>query len=306
MGLTSVSDCRIFVYREWRYDMNLITIFSRFPDQEACLEHLEHIRWGDDPFCPLCGDHDVARKADTDRQGRWNCHGCKSSFNVLSKTIFQKTRIPLQKWFLAIGLQVNAKKSLSSCQLARDLNLNQKTAWYMQQRIRAAMAQEEGRLLYGIVEADETYVGGKPRHKSKDNKRGRGTRKTPVIGAVERGGQVRAQVADDLSGKGVAAFIKRVVDTAASVLVTDEYPAYKVLGKDMRHAVIEHNRSYADGQVHTNTVEGVWSLLKRAWYGSHHHYSRCYSPLFVAETAWKYNHRKDPDAFSTFLRGCMV
>ena len=285
--------------------MNLISIFSRFPDQESCLEHLECLRWAGDPFCLLCGDHDVARKADTDRQGRWNCHGCKSSFNVLSGTIFQKTRIPLQKWFLAIGLVVNAKKSLSSHQLARDLQITQPTAWYMQQRIRAAMATEEGRLLYGIVEADETYVGGKPRYKNKNNKRGRGTDKTPVIGAVERGGQVRAQVADDLSGKGVAAFIHRVVDTAASTLVTDEYPAYKVLDKDLPHAVIEHSEGYVDGAVHTNTVEGVWSLLKRAWYGSHHHYSRRYCPLFVAEAAW-YNHRKDEDAFSTFLRGCMA
>ena len=286
--------------------MNLITIFYRYPDQESCLEHLEQLRWGDDPFCPLCGDHDVARKADTDRTGRWNCHGCKSSFNVLSKTIFCKTRIPLQKWFLAIGLQVNAKKSLSSYQLARDLQLTQPTALYMQQRIRAAMAQDEGRLLYGIVEADETYVGGKPRYKSKDNPRGRGTPKTPVIGAVERGGQVRAQVADDLSGKGVAKFIKGVVDTAASILITDEYKAYNALDKDMPHAVIKHAEGYVDGAIHTNTVEGVWSLLKRAWYGSHHHYSRRYSPLFVAEACWKYNHRKDEDAFSTFLRECMV
>ena len=286
--------------------MNLITIFSRFPDQEACLEHLERVRWGNDPFCPLCGDHDVARKADNDRQGRWNCHACKSSFNVLSGTIFQKTRIPLQKWFLAIGLQVNAKKSLSSCQLARDLQLNQKTAWYMQQRIRAAMAKDEGRLLYGIVEADETYVGGKPRYKGKDNPKGRGTHKTPVIGTVERGGEVRAQVTDDLSSKGIAAFIKGAVDTAASLLVTEEYPSYKALRKDMPHAVINHAEDYVDGEVHTNTVEGLWSLLKRAWYGSHHHYTLRYSPLFVAETCWKYNYRKDGDAFSQFLPACMA
>ena len=286
--------------------MNLISIFSRFPDQESCLEHLECLRWAGDPFCPLCGDHDVARKADTDRQGRWNCHGCKSSFNVLSGTIFQKTRIPLQKWFLAIGLVVNAKKSLSSHQLARDLQVTQPSAWYMQQRIRAAMASDEGELLHGIIEADETYVGGRPRYKNKNNKRGRGTDKTPVIGAVERGGQVRAQVADDLTGKGVSAFINRVVDTAASILITDEYKAYNALDKDMPHAVIKHAEQYVDGAVHTNTVEGVWSLLKRAWYGSHHHYSRRYCPLFVAEAAWKYNHRKDADAFSVFLRGCMA
>ena len=144
--------------------MNLINILTRYPDQEACIEHLEVVRWRDDPDCPLCGSVKVARKADSGRAGRWNCHDCKSSFNVLSGTIFEKTKVPLQKWFMAIGLIVNAKKSMSSCQLARDLDLTQPTAWYMQQRIRAEMAKKQGSIiLQGVVEADETYVGGKPR-----------------------------------------------------------------------------------------------------------------------------------------------
>ena len=148
--------------------MNLINIFTRFPDQESCLAHMEKVRWGDDPHCPHCGGAKVARKADGHRVGRWNCHDCKSSFNVLSGTIFEKTKLPLQKWFMAIGLMVNAKKSLSSCQLARDLDLNQKSAWYMQQRIRAEMATKQGSiLLQGVIEADETYVGGKPRKRNR-------------------------------------------------------------------------------------------------------------------------------------------
>ena len=139
--------------------MNLISIFSLYPDQESCIEHLENVRWGDNPCCPKCGCLEVARKADGDRIGRWNCHACKSSFNVLSGTIFEKTRVPLQKWFLAIGLMIHAKKSLSSCQLARDLELTQPTAWYVQHRIRAAMTADQRPLLQGIVEADETYLG---------------------------------------------------------------------------------------------------------------------------------------------------
>ena len=131
--------------------MNLITIFHQFPDQEACIEHLEQIRWRGEACCLLCGSVKVARKADGGRVGRWNCFDCKSSFNVLSGTIFQKTRIPLQKWFLGIGLMVNAKKSLSSHQLARDLELTQPTALYMQERIRASMAADESDLLHGIV-----------------------------------------------------------------------------------------------------------------------------------------------------------
>ena len=177
--------------------MDLIKVFQRFPDHESCLEHLEQARWGDRPACPLCGSLSVAHKADSFRQGRWNCHDCKSSFNVLSGTIFQKTKLPLQKWFLAISLVLNAKKSVSSYQLSRDLDLNQKSAWFMAMRIRRAMISE-GELLSGIVEAVETYVGGRPRkpNKRKDDvkhPRGRGTDKLPIVGAVERGGNVVAQ-----------------------------------------------------------------------------------------------------------------
>ena len=157
--------------------MNLFDILTRFPDQQSCIAHLERIRFGDEPYCPLCGGMDVARKKDRNRVGRWNCHDCKSSFNVLSKTIMQQTQVPLQKWFCAIALIVNAKKSLSSCQLARDLDLTQQTAWYMQQRIRAAMASKQLPLLKGIIEADETYVGGRPRRrrnrKNNDNQKTR-------------------------------------------------------------------------------------------------------------------------------------
>ena len=146
----------------------LIQIFTRYPDHEACLEHLEEVRWAGSPHCPHCGGQKVARKADGHRVGRWNCHDCKSSFNVLSGTIFEKTKIPLQKWFVAIGLIVNAKKSLSSCQLSRDLEMNQKSAWFMQQRIRSGIASmEQSIMLQGVVEADETYVGGKPRKPTK-------------------------------------------------------------------------------------------------------------------------------------------
>ena len=293
--------------------MNLLTIFTRYPDQEACIEHMERVRWGDEAHCPHCGSVKVARKADGYRVGRWNCHDCTASFNVLSGTIFEKTKIPLQKWFMAIGLMVNAKKSLSSPQLARDLELNQKSAWFMQQRIRAAMAADHGPLLQGIVEADETYVGGKPRKGNRRNDdgpgapRGRGTRKTPVIGAVERGGKVSARIATDLSGKGILRFLTETVDPHGTLLVTDEYRAYKAATrKRYNHAIVNHSVTYADGETHTNTIEGFWALLKRAWYGSHHHYSRHWMPLFVAEAAWKYNHRKTEKNFGSFLRGCLA
>ena len=290
--------------------MNLISIFNQFPDQQSCIAHLEAIRWPETAFCLLCGSERVARKIERGRQGRWNCHGCTSSFNVLSGTIFQQTQIPLQKWFLAIGLMVHVKKSLSSYQLARDLELTQRTAWYMQQRIRAAMANDEGDLLQGIIEADETYVGGKPRYKNKNNKRGRGASgKTSVVGAVQREGDVKAEVTDDTKGATVLDFIEQSVEPEDSALITDEYKAYTNAYKLMPHRVVKHDEGYVDADdktLHTNTIEGFWSLLKRAWYGSHHKYTKGWSPLFVAEACWKYNHRKDVDAFNGLLRACFA
>lgn len=292
--------------------MNLITVFTRFPDQEACIEHLENIRWGENPYCPHCGSIRVARKAEIDRIGRWNCHDCHASFNVLAGTIFSKTRIPLQKWFMAVCLVINAKKSLSSCQLARDLDLNQKTAWYLIQRIRAEMATKQADLLQGIVEADETYVGGKPRKQNKRSDdepkapRGRATSKTPIIGVVERGGDVAARVATSLKGKDLLRFIKDNVDPAGSLLITDEYKAYNAANKFIPHSVINHSVQYADGAIHTNTIEGFWALIKRAWYGSHHHYDKAYTPMYIAESCWKYNNRANDNAFGTFFRGCFA
>ena len=290
--------------------MNLISIFNQFPDQQSCIAHLEAIRWPEQAFCPLCQSDRVARKVEGQKVGRWNCHGCKSSFNVLSGTIFQGTHIPLQKWFLALGLMIHAKKSLSSYQLARDLELTQRTAWYMQQRIRAAMAGDDGSLLQGIIEADETYLGGKPRHKDKNNKRGRGASgKTSVVGAVQREGEVKAEVTDDTKGATVLGFIEQSVETEESALITDEYKAYTNAYKLMPHRVIQHGKGFVDADdktLHTNTIEGFWSLLKRAWYGSHHKYTKGWSPLFVAEACWKYNHRKDADPFNGFLQACFA
>ncbi len=293
--------------------MNVLSIANRFPTQESCIEHLENVRFNIEPFCPRCGVvGECARKIERNYLGRWNCHACKSTFNVLTGTIFQGTHIRLQKWFAAISLILNAKKSLSSCQLARDLSLTQKTAWYIQQRIRAEMANKQGLLLLeGIIEADETYVGGKPRkpNKRKDDKphkRGRGTDKTPVIGAVERGGNVVAQVATDLTGRGIMSFVKKAVNPELSELITDEYKGYNAVQSIMPHHTIDHKVEYSRNGVHTNTIEGVWSLLKRAWYGSHHHYTKQYTPLFVAETCWKYNNRKNEQAFDSFMRGCFA
>lgn len=287
--------------------MDLIALLDRFPDQLACITHLEDLRWNGKPRCPYCHSRDVKRKKENNLVGRWNCHECKSSFNVLSGTIFEKTKVPLQKWFAAIGLVVNAKKSISSHQLARDLSLTPPTAWYLLHRIRKAMGKRDT-LLKGIVEADETYVGGLTRKENKKENRkprpgGRGTRKTAVLGVVERGGEVRTMMAKRVDGETLARFIRSTVTPEGTTLMTDEFGGYNEVEPLYAHKVINHSQRYVDGDIFTNTVEGFWSLVKRAWFGTHHHYTKKYMPLYLNEASWKYNRRKDPNAFDTILRG---
>lgn len=294
--------------------MNVIEVFQSFQTQEQAVEYLEEARWHGNPICPYCKCEDVYRHASSDRAGqRWQCPTCTRAFSVTVGTIFHGTHVSLRNWFLVLALMLNAKKSASACQIARDIGMRRPTVWSMMHRIRNAMAEdpEQKRLLHGIVEADETYMGGKPRKPGRPgggdgpSKRGRGTSKTPVVGVVERGGHVVAQVADgkrDLTGKGLSNFIGKVVDVAASMLMTDEYQGYRRIGSMMRHSVIKHKIRYVDGQTHTNTIEGFWSLLKRALYGQHHHYSRKYMPLYVAEAAYKYNKRSVAEPFPGLIR----
>ena len=175
--------------------MDLVKIIEAFPTQEDCIAYLEGLRWQGSPDCPHCESTHVRRRneRDTRRIGRWNCHDCRSTFKVTHGTIFQGAKTPLQKWFLAISLMANAKKSFSSYQLSRDLGVPQKTAWRMMMKIRTEMGKNTV-LLQGIIEADETYIGGKSRkdynrEDGEPKKRGRGTAKDVVLGAVERGGK---------------------------------------------------------------------------------------------------------------------
>ena len=295
--------------------MNLIEVMDRFPDQESCIEHLEHVRWAGKPIFPHCESSDVADKNETQeegqvgRKGRYNCHTCRATFKVTQGTVFHGTKIELRKWFMAIALILNAKKSLSSHQLARDLDLNQKTAWYIMTRIRAEMANKVNSiLLQGIIEADETFIGGKPRkaNKLEDREpapRGYGTSKTPVIGAVARGGEVVAKVIEEITGRTILDFIKSVVNIKESKLMTDEHHGYRQFAAMMKHEVINHSEQYVEGDKHTNTIEGFWSLLKKALYGSHHHYSLEYTPLYLMERCYVYNNRHRETIFWKFLNG---
>lgn len=282
--------------------MDILSVFRTFQTQEQCLAYLEAARWKGQPECSYCESLQVCRHVSGDRANqRWQCQKCSRAFSVTVGTIFHRTHVPLQKWFILLALMLNAKKSASACQIARDIGMRRPTVWSMMHRVRVAMDrdQRQGRLLHGLVEADETYVGGKPRRENRHDDdggpkhTGRGTKKTAVLGVVERGGRVVAQPAKNASGRTIEKFISSVVDRAGTILLTDQWAGYGRIKESMLWASVNHTVQYVDGQVHTNTIEGFWSLLKRAWYGQHHHYSVHYMPLYVSEACFKYNHRKD-------------
>lgn len=291
--------------------MNLVEVMEQFPTQEDCIAHLEKLRWSGTPKCPHCKSEHVRIRNEREigRIGRWNCHNCRSTFKVTHGTIFQGTKTPLQKWFLAISLMANAKKSLSSCQLARDLGLAQKTCWRIMMAIRTEMAKGNP-VLQGIVEADETYIGGKrrkdyDREEGEPRKRGRGTAKDAVLGAVARGGQVVAELVENVKGETITKFIKKFVKTEDTDLYTDQYRGYNEAGEAVKkHETLNRSEKWEAGELHTNTIEGFWSGVKRAYYGSHHFYKTAYTPLYLAEACYKYNYRSR-DMFTKFITDSM-
>ena len=211
-------------------------------------------------------------------QRRHHCYACKTSFSVTVGTIFHRTHLPLQKWFLAISLMLNARKGVSAMQLPRDLKVNKNTAWRISMQIRRAMTQKgQRKLLTGIVEMDETWIGGKPRKgNDKPRKRGRGTDKPSVLEAVERGGRVTAKAVskDRMKAPHMRAFVRDFIKTTQSTLMTDEYRGYAGMSKVLPHKVIKHEKMYVDGSVHINSIEGFWALLKRGMFGQFHSVSR--------------------------------
>jgi transposase-like protein len=201
---------------------SLVEIYRRFPDREAAVAHLEQVRWPDGPTCPQCGTNTVARKAEAGQADRLQCWSCERSFSATVGTIFHNSHIDLQRWFLLIALMLNAKKGLSAMQAARDLEMRRPTVWSMMHRIRGAM-QDDGKLLAGLVEMDEAYIGGKPRKRNRRDDdtplpRGRGTSKTPVVGVVERGGRVKTKMVahDEMTGDDMEMFTRETVDLKSS------------------------------------------------------------------------------------------
>ncbi len=285
--------------------MNIIEIYQKFPTEDDCLRHLEAVRWQGKPRCTYCNS---PNSTPLPKQKRHHCNNCNTTYSVTVGTIFHHTHLQLQKWFLAITLILNAKKGISARQLSRDLQVNKDTAWRISMKIREAMMERTQReLLTGIVEVDETYIGGKPRKGGPNGgkiHRGRGTTKTPVVGMVERQGRVTAKVVNKykLKSKDLKSLIRQHVDIKNTTLMTDEYRGYAGIQQIMAHKVINHTMWYVDGEVHTNTIESFWALLKRGIIGQFHKVSIRYLPHYVNEFCYRYNYREHEDLFGLTIK----
>lgn len=265
---------------------SLLSLIDTFKTDQDCRDLLEKMRWNNKPRCAHCR-HDKVYKF---KDGiLWKCAKCRKQFTVKVGTIFEESNISLRKWFMAIYLLTNHKKGISSIQLGKDIRVTQKTAWFLNHRIRYAMSS--GTLLKGIVEADETYVGGKAinrRYKEVKDK-------VPVLGLVERKGEVRTQPVIRPNLPSVRKFITENVNIKKSTLISDENPVYKSFKAIMPHNSINHQEGYAIGDIHTNTIEGFWSLLKRGIFGIYHHVSPQHLYRYCNEFEFRYNTRESKD-----------
>lgn len=269
-----------------------------FADPDNALQYFAAYRWPNGVKCPHC---------DTDREPMflktrriWKCSACRKQFSVKVGTIFNESPISLEKWLTAVWLISNCKNGISSYEIARDIGLSQKTAWFMLHRIRYAMQDENGGLLSGEVEADESFIGGKARNMHGEKKRrtirGRGPEGKAIVAAVlQRGGRVKTAVVDKRRKKQLQSLVRENVK-AGSALFTDELKSYEGLGEDFAHQVINHAETYVDGNVHTNHCENFWSLLKRGINGTYVSVEPFHLFRYLDEQAFRYNERELTDA----------
>jgi transposase-like protein len=279
-----------------------------FPTEDHCKAYLRDQRWADGVKCPRCGNEGVWTLA---KAFHWQCKECSPQgyrFSVIAGTIFENTNKPLRQWFRVIHLMLTSKKGISSLQIQRMLGFGSySTALYMCQRVRAGLAKEEFRQLMGIVEVDETYVGGDDdnRHHGKKVGHKKMGGKTAVIGAVERKGKVVARVIDRVTQSAMETFVRQTVATNVSLIATDEHRGYyNLAGYGFDHGSVNHSKKqYVVGAIHTNTIEGFWSLVKRGVVGTYHKVSKKYLPLYIAEFQFKYNNRTNADIFGEAVKG---
>ena len=282
-------------------DMASIDV-GRLTEDEA-RKMLEDIRWKNGIVCPHCGSKDVTRiegKAESVRDGVIQCKSCRKQFTVTVGTIMQGSHITLRQWVQAFYSMCSHKKGVSALQLQRNLGLHSyNSAWHLTHRIRLAMNSDSiASKLHGTVEVDETYVGGKPRKGTDEiNKRGRGTKKAPVLALIERDGKAISKPIENVTGKTLKGAIKEMV-SQDSTIMTDEFKSYNGIGKNFKggHKVVNHGLGqYADGDANTNTAESYFALLKRGVNGTFHHISKKHLSRYCDEFAFRWNNRKVED-----------
>lgn len=293
----------------------------RFTDENAAREHLESLHWPDGPFCPHCGSFNATRlQGGHHRAGLVQCNDCRQQYTVTVGTVFERSKVALNKWLLANHLLCASKKGVSGHQMARMLGVTYKTAWFMMHRIREAMKDTHPGPMGGYgetIEADETYVGGKIKNRSNKQRRnmiameGRGPfrDKEPVVALVERGGRVRSFHVANVNGNTLRHVLVTNADRG-SWLMTNEHQGYKTVGSEyVGHGVVAHSRGEYGraGVFHTNTVEGFFSILKRGIVGVYHHVSKAHLHRYCSEFDFRYNTRKlnDFERAETALLGAV-
>jgi len=275
--------------------MKLIDVHKQFQTEDQCLDYIEKMRWPNGEMCCVhCGEigrvSKITRETGKNKRTRiYQCLACGKQFSATSGTIFNDTHLPLTKWFLAIALICEAKKGVSAKQLERHLGVNYRTAWHLAHRIREAM-QEGAGLLTGVVEVDETYVGGKVKRKGKPYVKK--DKKDVVIGLIERGGKLRLVPVADNKMSIIEPVIEKHVSPDA-LLQTDDSAIYNIIGKRRPggHRIINHTSSYGIGENHSNTIENAFSLLKRGVYGTFHKVSIKHLGRYCNEFSYRFNRR---------------
>ena len=270
----------------------LTDLMIAFQDPQTAIDHFKAIRWAGGMVCPYC-DHD--KTYTLSRKNMYRCAECRRNFSVTVGTIFEDTKLPLRVWFGAIWLITNHPKGIASTTLAKDLGITQKSAWFVLHRLRhAARTRSFNKPLTGIVEADETYVGGKAinKHGRRSGTKAGTSDKTPVMGVVERGGETIAKVLPVANKATMHEFLKDNVALDAEMLVTDAHRVYQKPMGYTRHEIVNHQAGeYKRGDAHTNSIESVWALLKRQIVGTHHWVSPKHLEKYVQEMTWRLNHR---------------
>lgn len=279
-----------------KQEVNLVNLVEQYGNEDKCRAYLEELRWPNGVACPRCGSMSISR---IQKPRVFDCNSCRYQFSVTSGTIFHDSHLPLWKWFLTAYMMSEAKKGVSANQIKRTIGVSYKTAWYLCHRIRNAMTEHNPEPLDGIVEVDETFIGGK----RKDVGHGYKGNKTAVVGAVERGGSVRMQVISARDRKTLHSFIKTHTSPDTKAIYTDEWPSYKgIADHNTRHETVNHSEEeWVRGDIHTNTVENVWSLFKRSVVGSYHKVSHKHLDAYLDELEWRFNNRDNPYLFRDTL-----